>query len=373
MSEWRYIAEQATTGEFLDLDLPLARDELTWTMSGSGALRGTVAPDVGALRFSDGSPLLTEWGTLLYAEADRQIRWGGILITSDFEGEAWRLEAGGFSSYPHGMAYTGPRYEKVQVDPAAVVRDVWAHLQGQPDGNLGLVVEGSTPVRIGEPLRDVNFTSGSGEVVEFEAGPYVLDAKEAPDLGDEIDSLAKEAPFDFEEIHEWNGDAIRHRLKIGYPRLGRRRTDLAFVQGDNVIDVVSPSLNGDNYANAVIGLGAGEGPTMVYRSTGKRDGRLRRTFVYSDKGIRSDARMDTRIAAELRRRMLLLEISSVDVRNHSHAPIGSWALGDDILVEAEIPWLGEISLWCRVVGWSLLDEDTARLSLKRSDSYTYGG
>lgn len=372
MSKWRYIAQRATTGEFLDMELPLHRDELSWDLSGAGSLRGTVAPDVGALRLDDGRLLLEEWGTLIYAEADGIIRWGGIVISSKFDGANWSVEAAGFSSYPHGLPYEG-EYSEIQVDPADVVRHIWQHLQSHPDGDLGVVVTGSTDRRIGTEPRDVEFTTDGGETVAFEAGPYTLEWWEAPDCGAEIDSLVSETPFEFTEHHEWDGDEIRHEIRLGYPRIGRKRTDLAFVQGDNVTSVVAPELDGDDFANAVLGLGAGEGKGALQRSTAVRDGRLRRTHVYTAKDVSSVSRMDARIQSELQRRQDLLTITEVTVQNHANARIGAWSLGDDVLIEATLPWLGDVAIWSRIVGWTLITENTAKLSLARSDSFTYGG
>lgn len=372
MSAWRYIAQRATTGEFLDLDVPLRRDDLAWALSGAGSLRATVSPDTGALRAADGRLVLEEWGTLIYAEADGQIRWGGIVISSRFDGPVWQVEAAGFTTYPHGLPFTGD-YSKIDVDPAQIVRDIWAHLQAQPSGDLGVTVTGDTSVRVGTEPRDVSFTTGAGEDVSFQAGPYELSWWEAPDCGSEIESLAKETPFDFVERHAWDGDEIKHEVVIGYPRLGRRRNDLAFVQGDNISDVVAPSLEGDDYANGVLGLGAGEGKGVLQRAIEAPDGRLRRVAVYTAKDVSSTSRMDALIQRELRRRQDALKITQVTVRDHPNAPIGSWDLGDDVLIQATIPWLGDVALWCRIVGWALKTESTATLSLVRSDSFTYGG
>lgn len=373
MSSWRYIAQRASTGEFLDMELPLHRDELGWSLSGAGSLRGTIAPDIGGMRAEDGRPLLEEWGTYIYAEADGVIRWGGIVISSKYSGPNWSVEAAGFSTYPHGMPYLGD-YSQVGVDPVDVVRHIWEHLQAQPGGDLGVSVVGdSTPVRLGTPPREVSFTTGAGENVAFEAGPYTLSWQEAPDCGDEIDSLVKETPFEYTEHHYWDGEEIRHELRIGYPRLGRKRDDLAFIQGDNVSALVTPETSGDDFANAVYGIGAGEGAGALRRMTGLADGRLRRVAVYTAKDVQSVARLDSRIASELRRRQDLLTISEITVRDHVNARLGSWALGDDILVEAYIPWLGDVSIWSRVTGWTLKSEDTAKLTLARSDSFTYGG
>jgi len=552
MSRWRYIAQRAITGEFLDMELPLNREELRWDLSGAGSLRGTVTPDVGGLRAPDGRLLLEEWGTIIYAEADGQIRWGGIVVRSGFQGPTWTIEAAGFATYPHGIPYTGT-YSKIGVDPADVVAHIWQHVQGYADGNLGVTVAGSkTPVRLGTEPKDVEFTTGSGETVAFESGPYELNWWETPDCGSEIDSLTKETPFDYVEEHSWaspdgqdvteafnlahdagtsyhastigstyvggprdrtviraertatgaaatylmrnarpsvtpgrayyasalvrvskagvydlrlafnastangartsvtlpanewtriavsatpqageitagidlvsangsigdwweiteptispdfdlesyadgdsigwewlgvphastsrrvpvDGSTILHQIKIGYPRLGRRRDDLAFIQGDNIADVVSPTLDGEDFSNEVVGLGAGEGVGALRRTTAIRDGRLRRPTVYTAKDVSSVARMDSIIRAELQRRQKTLDISQITVRDHPNAPIGSWNLGDDVLIQATIPWLGDVNLWCRITSWALTSETTAVLNLARSDSFTYGG
>lgn len=377
MSGWTFIAQRAPAGEFLDWDVPIKTEGPEWQLSGPGSLRGTVSPDVGALRGSDGRLLLEEWGTLIYAEADGEIRWGGIVVACSFEGESWSLECAGFSTYPHGIPYEG-EFTRIGIDPVDAVKEIWSHVQSFPDSDLGVTVVGdSTPVRLGKNAWTETRTNedGSTEPVEHAAEPYELAWWDHPDCGDEIDELAKTAPFDWVEKHRWSPDreSVIHEIHVGYPRIGRRRDDLAFIQGDNVSSVVHVESNGDDYANAVLGVGAGEGAAMLRRSTGLRDGRLRRVSVFSDKAINDTARLDALIADELNARRAAVRITSLDVVDHANAPIGSWQIGDDVLVRAEIPWLGEVEMWVRITGWTLTDEHTATLEVTRSDLYRYGG
>ena len=612
MSRWTFIAQRATTGEILDWDVPLALESLEWQLSGPGSLKASVSPDVGGLRSDDGSPLLQEWGTLIYAESGGEIRWGGILVSSSFEGAKWDLEAAGFSTYPHARIYRG-EYVRVQADPAEIIEHIWQHIQSTPDADLGVTVTGdSTPIRLGElayatdengvrldlaiphkqwdelfdlqwvggpvhkvhvsddlwnwlidhgfnrvaddsygativppatwteefpwweseilnlgwvggpvrrpdvrpelwdylsthgwvglstdlveqvyppttepdktlypnpvwpalfslgwvggPVRQVDvptwiwetllgfgwtdpypdgvsalyrpaqqdaiggLQSWEAQLVELdwvggpvrrqdvsdslwttltsggwnhrlddpveqvwypekrklpldendaivEAAPYALLWWESPNCGDEIDDLVKGTPLDYVERHRWaeDGESIVHELELGYPRLGRRREDLLFEQGVNVTDVVTIESNGDEFANAVIGIGAGEGRSVLRRETGIRDGRLVRDHLYSDKAITDTARLDARIAEELAARKAAVRITSLTVSDHSYAPLGSWQLGDDVLVRATLPWLGEIEMWVRVIGWSLTGETTATLTVSRSDLFRYGG
>lgn len=362
---WRYIAQRITTGEFLDWDVPMTRDELTWQLSGSGSLRGSVSPDVGNLRASDGSLLLDEWGTALYAEKDGEIRWGGIVVRSNFNGPAWEVEAAGFGSYPYGIPYLGdfrpgdPSAGTAgAVEPLRAFREIWRHVQSYPDSALGVTVVGpdSTPVLLGDAEQ-----------------PYTLRWFEAKDCGSEMDTLAKETPFDYAEQTRWDGDNIAREIIVGYPRLGTRRDDLAFVQGDNVTEVVSFKRDGDDFANEVVGLGAGEGDAVILARVPRRDGRLRRPFVYTDKSVSTTQRMTALSRAELEVRSSSIEVSSITVIDHPNAVIGSWSLGDDIAVRASVPWLGEVEVLSRITSWSLIGEDRAQLSLARSDSFRYGG
>ncbi|MEU3455576.1 hypothetical protein ABZ671_18545 [Micromonospora sp. NPDC006766] len=466
---WRYIARRVLTGEILDLDLPVHRDELTWGLRRSGSLRGTISPDIGQLRAPDGQLLIQEWGTELFAEADGQLRWGGIVVRSRFEGPEWKIEAAGVSAYAHAMPYMG-EYSRVGVDPIDAAREIWRHLQSYPNGNLGVVLDGTTsPIRLGKPgipsyqeafiggkwvrkdsvpasaiepsaeakLKDnidekassltlaalgaygqltppylvtvgaetmrVTGRSGtkltglqrgygtsaatthrSGTLVKHQGTqlrtvaavppePYLLAWWEAKDCGREFAALAAETPFDWAEDVAWGpGDTIVHRIRIGYPRLGRRRDDLAFVQGDNVISVVPVQRDGDIYANELLGLGAGEGRTLVHTRLPVIDGRLRRVAVYSDKSCTSGSRLDMLCRDELVRRQGLTEITEIEVIDHPNARIGAWQPGDDILVQAVTPWAGEVSIWSRIIGSSLVGEHKVRLALQRADRFTYG-
>jgi hypothetical protein len=368
--EWRYIAQNVLTGEFLHWQLPLKRDELTWDLSGPGALRGTITPVHEELRIA-GEPILQEWQTAIYAEANGSIRWGGIVHNADFDGPVWAVEAAGFSSYPHGQPYTGPLYSKINWDPTVAFVDIWAHLQSQPDGNLGVVVSRPTncPVRIGTPAKPA-----STGVEAVEAQPYELAWWDTTDCGSELDDLARETPFDYVEEHAWTGaTSVSHTVRLGYPRLGTMRNDLLFVQGQNITKVIPVKRDGDKFANVVHGLGKGEGVQTIRAEVAVRDGRLRRVAVYSDKAVDTVNRMTSLTRREHTARQLRPEIASITVVDHPNAEFGAWQPGDDIRVLADLQWLGWTEIWCRVLSWSLEGESKATLNLARSDSFTYGG
>lgn len=380
MRGWRYFATRLHgdgTETMLDPDLPLEDVTIEDVLSGHGALSGKIEPVYARLLAPDNQPLFQEWSTAIYAENDGDIRGGGILTHSGFNGPVWELEATAFSGYPIDLPYTGGGYKGIKVDPIDVVRVIWDHIQSQPGGNIGLEIDGTDTngeVTIGTELKQVEFDTESGPV-SFESGPYKLNWYSDHNLASNIDALALDTPFDYHEKHSWLSDGtIRHFLRIGYPALGRRREDLRFVHGVNIFDSVSVERDGDLYASGTMVLGAGEGAAMVraIREQVKRPGgRLRRVAVVVDDTIKSRKRAESRADAENQWRSRLDEVESVIVHDHPNAPLGSVNVGDEIRIEGQGDWIG-VDMWVRVLGISYqpANGQVAEYIIARTDKLT---
>lgn len=363
MSEWRFIAQRLPSGEFLDWDLPLTDVQVTSELSGPGGLVGTVPVEVARLKAADGRPLLEPYGCAVWAEASGQIRGGGILVDSYFDGQSWRLDCVGLSGYLSGMPWTGGEYSGVQVDPLGVVRRVWNHAQSQVGGDLGVVVDStSSPVRVGTKKEDVEFTTNEGKDVAFEAGPFLLTPWTTHDLGKVVDDLAQQTPFDYVNHTAWSGDTLVHRLELAYPRRGSRREDLRFVVGENVTIDPTQTMDGADYASEVLVLGAGEGRKMVRASVAASRDRLRRVAVVTDKSVRSKSAATSLGRLHLAARTGVPTISEVVVTDGPLASISSIVVGDEVFVQSEAGWV-DLAMWVRVVAITVSPDEvhTARL------------
>lgn len=357
---WRYFIEDPLTGTVLAPAVPLSEPEITWELSGPGGITGTIAP-----AWAQANPAALLDGNALYAEADGHLLAGGLIDPEGLRatGQALAVEAYGWSAYlmyrhdTHGEH--GGRGPYVYADPCQIVRNVWAYAQEQPDGDLGVIVDDTaSTVQVGTP-----------------AEPWHSYWWETPVLGDQVDDLFSEddAP-DYANHTEWNADrtAIVRRLRLGYPRLGRRRTDVSFSTASNIVEPPEMLLGGD-YANTVIATGAGEGTERRRAIDSVRDGRLRREAVLALPDVNGNDVLARRAAAERRRRQARGTLTQIVVKDHPNAPIGTWQVGDDVRVTARGEW-GVLDGWFRVVRWSLRpgEDDTATLEIKRADSFYYG-
>lgn len=361
---WRYYAFKMNgdgTETPLHNSLPLNTVTLDTELSGPGGISASLPLGARKGLGTNADELLLPWSTAIYAERSGQIRQGGILTNVEDAGAGLKLDCVGFSGYLNGQPYTGD-YSGVQVDPLALVRLIWSHAQTKAGGNLGIVVDGTTsPVRVGKAAVDGNTSR--------EEGPFILGWWETHDLGKVIDDLATDTPFDYHITHTWDGDRIVHRLQLGYPSIGRRRTDLRFVLGENVFTQPTVDYEGEDYADEVLVLGAGEGRKMV-RGLQQRQGsgRLRRTVVVEDKTRTDQAAANRAALDELSYRLGSPDLQSLVLTNHPHAPIGSYTVGDEILVTTREGWHDGLSLWVRILAVSTDTEgDVDTLTVARSE------
>lgn len=374
---WKWMAQRALTGEWLHRDLPLRDVKPTWNLNAPDAFTATLDPERLDLVAGDGRPVLDEWGTWLYGVEEDIIRWGGIVTPSAFASQAWTVNAQGVVGYATGIDYDG-HFTADSVDPLDVVRELWRYLVEYSKGGfapLNVVVDQTkSPVRLGKSPKHVQFTTGQGEQVDFTASQaFEIAWWSSTDCGQEMNTLASQTPFDYREAHTWQGDDVEHRIVLGYPRLGTRRTDLRFALGENIAEVPGAARPSDLFCNESLGLGAGEGSAMKRVRIAQPDGRFRRPHKFSQPGVTDIDRLTQLCRMDLRTRNPDLDVTEVVVRDHPNAPLGSLQAGDDIYMTGRLPWLGAADLWLRITSrtWDM-QASTATLTVARSDSFTYG-
>lgn len=407
---------------------------ITWTLNGPGTFTCTMDPPRFDAMDGTGNPLIFLWRTACYLEENGDIKFGGICTGQQGQGPQWSPTFTEFSGYANGMPYEGDTYSQTQLDALDAVRFIWTWLQAQPGGNIGLqldttksgVLLGDQPgqaasttvttapkpgdktvtvsdasgflkgmsVQLGEgedPPYTISAISGntitlSPAVRDFTHHanapfvqlnplvPFELDWWNSTDLGQEIQSIQQEAVFDFFEQHTWNGPDrtdVVHQLHFGVPRIGQRRLNLRFAEGENITVSSQVTQDGTAFANNVVGLGSGQGSTQIRAQASQVGAQLRRTFVYTDQTVTTVARMQAKAQKVLASMLAVDTPNQVTVMNHTNAPFGTFAVGDDILITLVSGWR-DTQIWCRIV--QMTQDPTTNLmnlTLMRSDSFTY--
>ncbi|WP_405999399.1 hypothetical protein [Streptomyces sp. NBC_00829] len=364
MPAYRYQTRHVLTGDLLAVDLPLSDVEFGLTLNAAGDLAATLAP-----RFAHLLPAQLDPGnTVLTAERDHTLLWGGLIWRAEPQGSSYPIEAAGWGSYLHRRhdvhGNLNGRGPYTYADPCQVIRDVWAYAQSQPDGELGVTVDSTVSrAKAGTP-----------------AEPYRTDWWEAPVLGDVVDDMTQiEGGPEWTETTDWSTSAARPlgRIRLGWPRLGTRRTDISFASGINVATTVPVTYDADSYAQVVIAFGAGEGRGRRRAIDAIRNGRLRLEHVLDAPAEKSNDRLAARARTERISRQILGEVTEIQIIDHPAARVGSWQIGDDVRVSLHDQW-SDFDGWCRITGWTLRppqgdSPERITLTLARADRFTYGG
>jgi hypothetical protein len=168
---------------------------------------------------------------------------------------------------------------------------------------------------------------------------------------------------------------VQQHITIGYPRLGTKRFDLRFAEDENLFAAVLVRESPSFYASQVIVRGAGEGRASIRaQAGGNHSGRVRRVTSLTDKTITTRERAGALAVEELYRRLAAYTISEISIdATHDNAPMGSFTVGDDILIQANLPYYGEVALWHRILAYTWRpDANEVTLSLRRSEQFVYG-
>lgn len=355
--DWNFLAGRLDGDGGIDIietELPIEISSINRTLSTPSSMAGTITNSVKRLK-ADGRPIFDPWNTVIIAEAAGLIR-GMSIYQEDptFSGNKWELPLVGLSAYPINMPYDGAQ-SFTDTDPLDLFRHIWGHIQGFPGGNLGITLADTTsPVRLGTPTREG----------DDESGPRNLNWWETTNLGSVIDDLAKEAPFDWLETYFWDGEQPRCHLNLGYPTIGGRK-DTTLVLGENLASI--PSITERGSHNQAWTLGAGEGRDRIRGYAGMNDGRIRRIKVIDDKGMSNKTRADSRAREELNGSRGQLVVDTVEVFNHTNAPLEGIELGDEMILAAETDHV-DFYDWVRVVGKDETPQrdDVATLTLVRT-------
>lgn len=379
MGEWRYYAQRAVSKQWLDTNAQLADVDLTWALSGPGVGKARIPAGLTTNPFADDGQLLWgKWNTLLYAEEDGKLMWVGICSGAWPNKGDLMLEFVGFSGWLQRIPFMGD-YASWQVNVFDVVRMYinWAinftkpyHIDIIPSTNKSAFVVGDVkpPDEPKPPVRAKSQTMAAYQATTAyknwekadelwkdtysDFAKYSLGWWEGQYVGEEIDQLAKELDFEYRERVTWFD---RNRL---IPRfyfdmaddMVRRREDIAFVDGMNLAQQITPKNGDKGFANRVYGLGAGEGRSMVRASAGGNDGRLFQAQIVNYKAVRNPTRLRSLVAADLRfYSNKEYDIDKVVVWDiPGFASISTLATGDEVKVQSR-ETVPPIDSWRRVI------------------------
>ncbi len=149
---WRYLLQSVPDGEFIDLDVPLTDVSITQAINAPGSISGALPIIYGSLRKSNNELAISEWGSMIHVEEDGKILQSAIVDSIELDGQSLIISGGGFSMIPNDLPWLGKDKAYIDEDPLNILRDIWEHIESQPNGSIGVAVDPlSSRARVGIP------------------------------------------------------------------------------------------------------------------------------------------------------------------------------------------------------------------------------
>jgi hypothetical protein len=312
----------------------------------------------------DGRKVWGKWDTLMFVEEDGQITWGGICSEVSPDDKGLQLEFIGGVGWLQRVDYN-QRYSVWKTNVFDVVRHLVGYAMTKTPSIRFAMPTTMSAFSVGdkqpdepepqEPPRplgvDENTWQNSDEYTRYSQMHDDWDRQygdrktfdifwyEAPYVGEEIDTLAKEVGFEYRERVEWRDrGALAYQFYFDFADdMARRRDDVEFVDGMNIAKALDPKNGATNFANRVIALGSGEGRDMARASVAVNDGRLYQAEFVQYKSIAKEDRLRALAQVDL------VGLNNTDPKIDSvtvwdvpgYSPVKSLLVGDEVMVRSD--------------------------------------
>lgn len=385
--KFRYIIEEARTGEIVARDVYVEKPQLVRKLSGPCIMEFDIDYRHSSIQLPDNSGpiLLKPWGHICHVETvvggERVIFASAIMKPSDVDENTGVLhfQGEGFSNYAHEIPLL-INWNPITVDPFTIVDKIWTHIQSFDNGNLNVQIYNFNEAgdELDPPLSNTQMFPG----FSFDGTDFVVDffaifirAVDYTDCGDYINSLARDIPFDYFEESRWNEGktAINKRIQLAYPHGGVSQTNLVFRQNENILQMKTHTESEIQWASDIVGRGWFPGRTYSSQLSNIDDTRLRRVIMEDDVMINSNERSAIWADRQLTRRQEPHWWESIIISMyHSNAPWGSYDVGDQIRVQGFMPWVGWVDLVHKIIALAPDEENgIVQLALKAEGAFNY--
>lgn len=342
-------------GNIITKDLVATKDQVVKVLSGPAQIQFDISPFEPSAQLPGGNgPIqFKPWGHIIHAvkenlKGEEEIWASGIVQPSDVnqDNAVMTLKAEGISKYPKGLPWL-ENWNPIAVDPAEIIRRIWAHIQSYSNAKLGVTVE---PI-VTDTKMLPGFSFQNEEFVQNFFAIFIR-ASDRNDCGDYIDKICRDIPIEFREKAVWNPvtNKIDKTIELAYPKIGTIQNGVIFRLGENVRSQTKKTEAEINWLSDVTVKGYFPGVEYDATIANPDPDRFRRVMDEQDLHVDSNERAAVWGKKLLTRRQIPFYFEELIVDPyHYSAPFMSYDVGDFVRVQGTDSWHGPMDLRHKVM------------------------
>jgi hypothetical protein len=343
---YTYLTQDILSGTVLG-EVPLHGVSFDRELNKAGNFQGSANWDNDLVDNNDLFAMTEPNRTSIFAYRDDQIVWGGIVWTrtEQSQGKSVQITAQTFESYPYRRVHRPNKTKKYNDKQCAIINTLWEGLQTWVShSNVGVSVIDT------DLLPTIDITR------EVTVNPWDLRS-----YGEIIDSITE---FDdgcdyYIDCFEASGIPVK-QLVLNYPMAGAREgvSNLICDYPGNILNYYRTDNASEGNTKWFASGDGDEAAKVIGQAidTNKMNaGYLRTEGVTTHSGVTVQATINAHAAANLRAAPTPRVKWQFDVKADEEPHLGSFGMGDDVVVTIEGPRYpeGGSEFVFRVVGWSV--------------------
>jgi hypothetical protein len=284
--------------------------------------------------------------TGFYIDRGGQLVWGGILWSRTYQSQAKALSFTGqtFESFLY-QQYIETTQTFVSTDQRNILRSLINYMQAKPYSNVGIVV----------PSAFTDHITRSTVFYDYEVWS----------IGKAIENLVGYADgFDYTLEPQYNSSGNPSVTLLTNDVLGSSldSTGVVLDYPGNIKNYWFPE-NASSGATSVIGVGAGEGSSMLRTKSSRQDllsaGYPDIQQVYTNKDVSVADTLSSQVVQTLNQLAVPITVPTVELNPQYEPTFGSFQLGDFARLAISDPrFPGGAELSIRIVGWDAVPSES---------------
>jgi len=335
---YRYKSVSLLTGK-LAAELPLINGTFSRERNAAGSWSADLPLSKLVISALDAKTVTTAWANEIVVERAGAVVYAGIITNREYDSTRQVLMLSGREIWCYfDKRFVDPDVTYTAIDQGLIFQDLLVQAAAKVGGDIRVDFPSTTAL-----------TTGTVRTISYLTADLKPISEACQELANQLGG------FEFSLDGYWSGSTFRHRIVFGFPKMGVRGGGLvSWDLPGGPISKYDWKEDGSDIANEQFGIGDdGSGHVLLSRVKSLDISRPLLQGTTSFRAVSQAAALLSWTQRRAARTVSPVDAATVSVAGTKPPVFGSYGLGDDVILQLNDPWGGNIATLWRIRGWNL--------------------